>query len=105
MKPSDWIHGLLDLIYPPVCHACGRGAGPGASLCGGCRDSLPALREPFCRQCRHEFPGMIGSDFTCPNCRKQDFAFDFARPAMPRNPRVLEMLHDLKYRRRIDLAG
>lgn len=104
MKPSDWFHALLDLVYPPVCHFCGNGAGTRASLCETCRDSLPPLAEPFCLKCGNEFSGRIGGEFTCSNCRRQEFAFEFARPALPRHPQVLTMLHDLKYRRRIDLA-
>lgn len=104
MKPSDWIDSLLDLVYPPVCHFCGDGAGSRSSLCVPCRDSLPTLAEPFCQKCGSGFPGRIDGNFTCSNCSGQDFAFDFARPALPRHAQVMAMLHDLKYGRRIHLA-
>ncbi len=95
---------LLDLLYPPICHACGCATRRGRSLCVECHDSLPEIRKPFCATCAGEFEGRIEGIFDCPNCRDQHFAFDFARPAMSRDDRLLEMIHELKYLRRIHLA-
>jgi competence protein ComFC len=96
---------MLDLVYPGVCHRCGEGVPGDCSLCGACRAGLPSLREPFCRSCGEEFEGRIGGSFECPNCRDLDFSFEFARPALPNHPVVLELIHDLKYGRRIEIAG
>ncbi len=107
MKPSLPLRGwqlLLDLLYPPICQLCGDGIRQGRSLCNPCHDSLPEIRKPFCAKCAGEFEGRIESSFDCPNCRDQHFAFDFARPAMSRDDRLLEMIHELKYLRRIHLA-
>ncbi len=96
---------VLDLVYPGLCHGCGEGIAGDRSLCGACRDSLPSLRMPFCRSCGEEFEGRIEGAFDCPNCRDLEFSFEFARPALPNHPLVLGMIHDLKYGRRIELAG
>ncbi|MDB6077826.1 MAG: amidophosphoribosyltransferase [Akkermansiaceae bacterium] len=95
----------LDLIYPPLCHPCGKGLRDGRTLCETCDLSLPRLKEPFCDTCGEEFEGSMEGSFECPNCRSQDFAFSFARPALSNDPRLLEMIHQLKYGRRIDLAA
>jgi ComF family protein len=95
---------LLDLLYPGLCHRCGAGGTGEWSLCAGCSESLPSLREPFCRQCGEEFEGRIEGPFQCPNCRGEKFAFEFARPALPNHPDLLEMIHAMKYHRRIELC-
>src|SRR5690606_33662907 len=41
----------------------------------------------------------------CPNCRNLRFAFSFARPALVRDERTLEMIHRLKYNRELHLAA
>lgn len=102
-KRSIWAE-MLDLLYPAICHRCGTGLEGGRSLCEACSDELPSLREPFCCQCGEEFEGRIDSSFQCPNCRGEKFAFEFARPALPNHPDLLEMIHDLKYGRRIELG-
>lgn len=95
---------VLDLLYPGLCHRCGVGVKGEWSLCPACSEKLPSLREPFCRQCGEEFEGRIDGSFQCPNCRGEKFAFEFARPALPNHPDLLAMIHDLKYRRRIELG-
>lgn len=100
-----WWDGMLDLVYPGICHRCGDGVAGDRSLCDGCRDSLPSLREPFCRVCGEEFEGRIEGAFECPNCRDLEFAFEFARPAFANHPVLLGMIHDLKYARRIEIAA
>jgi ComF family protein len=51
------------------------------------------------------FEGRIDGEFECPNCHGLKFAFEFARPAMRRDERTLEMVHRLKYQRGIHLAS
>ena len=93
-----------DLVYPGRCHRCSAGLEAGRSLCNGCATELPGLKAPFCEKCGEEHEGQIDSSFECPNCRGQTFSFDFARPGLPLHPDLLEMIHELKYARRIVLA-
>lgn len=65
---------------------------------------MPRLAEPFCKSCGEPFPGRIDGPFSCPNCAHLKFAFDFARPAMVRDDRTLDMIHRLKYARELHLA-
>ncbi len=95
---------LRDAVYPGVCSLCGEGAGGGACLCRGCADSLPGLGEHHCATCGEVFDGEPAPGFSCPNCRDQDFAFDFARPALRRSDGALELVHALKYGRRLELG-
>jgi competence protein ComFC len=95
----------LDLLYPPSCALCRANLTLGRALCDICHEDLPRLADPFCRKCGEAFPGEIDRDFDCPNCGKLKFAFEFARPAMVRDARTLELIHRLKYRRELYLAA
>ncbi|HSP41566.1 MAG TPA: ComF family protein [Luteolibacter sp.] len=96
---------FLDLLYPPRCGICAEPLSGGRALCGGCAEDLPRLREPFCESCGEVFPGRIDRAFSCPNCSDLKFAFEFARPALMREDRTLDLIHRLKYGREIHLAG
>jgi competence protein ComFC len=95
---------LLDLVYPPRCSLCSANLTDGRTLCHGCMADLPRLTEPYCQSCGEVFSGKIDGPFACPNCKNLKFAFDFARPAMVRDDRTLDLIHRLKYGREIHLA-
>lgn len=96
---------LLDWVYPPVCEICGCGLGGGDALCADCAGQIPRIVAPFCDVCGEGFEGQIDGVFDCPNCREVSFYFEFARAAMLRSDRVLELVHRLKYSREVHLAG
>ena len=100
-----WLAGLLDGLYPPSCAVCGVPLRHGRALCDDCDRDLPRLAAPFCQSCGEMFPGKIDGPFACPNCHELSFAFEFARPAMVRDERTLDLIHRLKYGRQIHLAG
>ncbi|MES2924376.1 MAG: ComF family protein [Verrucomicrobiota bacterium] len=109
-RPDDvrgwrkWLARSLDLLYPPQCAVCRMTLSDGRALCDVCDADLPRLAEPFCKSCGESFPGEIEGAFACPNCHQLKFAFEFARPAMVRDDRTLEMIHRLKYSRELHLA-
>ncbi|GAA5482324.1 ComF family protein [Haloferula sargassicola] len=96
--------GWLDWLYPGVCRLCGDAVAGGGSVCGACARSIPEVREPFCSTCSEGFEGRIDAVFDCPNCRDQTFAFDFARAGVQRSQAGMELVHQFKYGRCIDLA-
>ena len=95
---------VLDLVYPPECALCSAGLQDGEALCDACRDALPRLTDPFCETCGEAFDGKISGPFSCPNCSDLNFSFEFARPALVRDDRTLDLVHRLKYSREIHLA-
>lgn len=95
----------LDWLYPSACEVCGEIQTHGRTLCAGCDALLPRLVPPFCSRCGEYFEGKIDGDFECPNCSALKFDFEFARPAMIRDERTLEMIHGLKYGKGIHLAA
>jgi ComF family protein len=107
-EPSTWsraVARVLDLLYPPQCALCGATLSHGQALCVDCRGDLPRLTAPFCQACGEQFEGQISGPFRCPNCHDHSYAFEFARPAMVRDARTLDLIHRLKYGREIHLAG
>lgn len=94
----------LDLLYPASCAVCQTSLSNGRALCESCDADLPRLVEPFCKSCGEAFDGQIDGEFSCPNCSHLKFSFAFARPAMVRDDRTLEMIHRLKYGRELHLA-
>jgi ComF family protein len=96
---------MLDLLYPPACGVCGTGLSHGRALCDDCGPDLPRIEEPFCECCGEMFQGEIDGPFECPNCSDLKFSFEFARPAMLRDDRTLDLIHRLKYGREIHLAA
>lgn len=96
--------GFLDLVYPGMCRGCGDGIKSQRAFCVRCSDWIASLRAPFCRTCGEEFDGQVDGEFDCPNCKGLKFSFEFARPAVPNNLAVLDLIHQLKYLRKIDLA-
>lgn len=98
-------HGILDLLYPPVCAGCERGLSEGRALCEDCDMGLPRLEAPFCQCCGEAFEGRVDSAATCPRCIEEQPAYDFARPALRRSQEALELIHRMKYLREIHLVG
>jgi competence protein ComFC len=97
-------HRFLDLIYPPCCAICQEKLAEGRAICEPCETDLPRIQAPFCQSCGESFTGRIDEDFSCPNCSNLRFSFEFARPALLRDARTLDMIHRLKYGREIHLA-
>ena len=95
---------LMDLVYPSACAVCQLALADGRTLCDACDSDLPRLAEPFCQSCGEAFEGRIEASFSCPNCSRLKFSFEFARSATVRDDRTLEMIHRLKYGREIHLA-
>ena len=95
---------VIDLLYPPDCALCGAGLQGHHSLCEACAGDLPRIVEPFCQTCGMAYEGIIDHAFECPNCSGLSFAFEFARPAMLKDTRTLDLIHQLKYQRSLHLA-
>lgn len=95
---------VIDLLYPPDCALCHVRLHGHHSLCEACAGDLPRIVEPFCQTCGMAYQGIIDHAFECPNCSGLSFAFEFARPAMLKDTRSLDLIHQLKYQRSLHLA-
>ena len=96
---------FLDWIYPPICEVCGCGLTDGQTICASCAEAMPLMTPPFCEVCGEKFHGKIDESFACVNCKGASFHFDFARAALFRCDKALELIHKLKYDKQIHLAA
>src|SRR5262249_10218402 len=73
------LDGLLALLYPPICVACGRSlAPPQRHFCAACREHLPTDPPPVCPRCAGTVGPHTVVDNGCPNCRDDVFHFERA---------------------------
>lgn len=93
------LRALLDLLFPPLCHACKRfipGAGP-LRLCAGCLSRTAFIESPLCRICGIPFATEHGLDHVCGACRVLP-PYDACRSAALLAGPVQELIHRFKYR-------
>lgn len=94
---------LLDLLFPENCLSCGA---PNSLFCQGCADALSPV-PPSCFVCKKLVPAKDGvpSGRTCKVCAKNSRIYCFLSPYVYADPRILEIIHALKYRRIRGLAS
>ncbi|MHB8059912.1 MAG: double zinc ribbon domain-containing protein [Gaiellaceae bacterium] len=68
--------GLLELLLPLRCAACGE---PGSELCERCRERLPRLCGPLCERCGAPTSWPVAR---CLECAGRRMAFSSARSAL-----------------------
>lgn len=116
VAPASWLerlrplmHGLLDLVFAPVCLSCGAriAAGDAARLvCRLCRSRLRPPPPPLCTRCgaprlrtgRQEAGG-------CGECRSWPASLKAARSACVLADPARGLVHQLKYRGWSNLAS
>ena len=57
----ELLHGLLELLLPAACAACGAGVEGDAALCRRCDAALPRLPRNLCLRCQSATPTDPGS--------------------------------------------
>ncbi|MBU4533060.1 MAG: ComF family protein [Eubacteriales bacterium] len=100
----DLVRGLLDLIYPPPigCPLCGSGRE--RDLCRGCLDMMaPLMGLPHCSVCGR-FAISVAEQNPCHTCRTTALPFLLNRSVAPHEGIFRDLIHALKYGRRISLA-
>lgn len=107
--------GVLDLALPPTCVACGRVMGEAGGLCPSCWSTLDFITPPFCDRTGVPLPppdddGPDGLSSGAPGRRlsveavDQPPAFDRARAAVLFGDVARNLVHNLKYADRLDVA-
>jgi len=81
--PRRWLRrsalGLLDLLLPPRCLACGSTVGSEGELCPSCWRAITFLAPPCCACCGLPFAYDAGADALCAACLRDKPAYDRAR--------------------------
>jgi len=101
-----FLHGVLDVLLPPLCHIC-RTFIPDAGtlhICPACRDSLPLVAAPLCPVCGIPFAG-TGDNHRCGACLTHPPHFDLARAPFLYEGAIRELIHTFKYNRQTHLRA
>lgn len=93
------VKGSLDLLFPPVCGACGKRLAVGCmeKVCPPCMSRIRFLRHPLCPVCGVEQIGQDGTAHRCGECFSRPPSFDSARSLAVYETAVRQLVHKLKY--------
>ncbi len=65
---NEWIRGLVDFFFPPLCLGCSEHIESDFDICPACMEKIEYIKHPFCLSCFE----VIRSGDKCPVC-KDDF--------------------------------
>lgn len=95
---------LADLLYPPICAACGASTGTHRSLCPACWSTIRFIERPYCEVLGSPFSHDLGPGILSAEAIAEPPPFARLRSAAIHEGVVRDLVHGLKYRDRIDLA-
>lgn len=103
---------LIDLIYPPRCHACGRFLVRGPAddrqsryICPSCMADFRTLTPPHCDVCARPFHSRSGGNHRCESClRKRPLFHTIGAPYLYEGS-LKTVIHLFKYEGRSGLAA
>jgi ComF family protein len=103
-----WWARLADVVFPPVCVACGGlvpDGGAFRNVCAACDRDLPRVRPPACGVCGHPFDGVVEGPRTCPHCRRLRPAFREGLTATRFRGAARALVIELKYHHGLHTLG
>ena len=98
------LQGLLDVVLPPRCLACGAAVETQGRLCAGCWRRLAFLAPPQCRLCGYPLPHALPDAPLCGPCAIEPPAFDRARAALRYDDGARSLILAFKHADRTDSA-
>lgn len=100
------LRALLDIIFPPHCHACRAFISGGGELhlCPACRGETSAISSPLCTVCGTPFLTAGGIDHPCGACTTASPRYTAARAALSFDGVTRDLIHRFKYDRKVHLA-
>ena len=100
------LRALLDIVFPPLCHACKEFIPDAGNLhlCIRCRGEMHAVSSPLCTICGLPFATPGGIDHACGACLTTRPRFTAARAAVLFDGVARNLIHRFKYDRKVHLA-
>lgn len=100
-----WGGVLLDLLFPPACHLCRQAVSGGTAIhiCPACRETLRPVSSPLCSHCGQPFVSTVQEDHRCGDCITSPPPFAAARSAYRYEGGMHDLIHQLKYGKRVRL--
>ncbi|MDQ0503300.1 ComF family protein [Xanthobacter agilis] len=99
--------GVLSLALPHTCIACGRVTADAGGLCGACWSTLVFITPPYCARTGQPLPhdGGLAAPLLSAEAIDHPPAFDRARAAVVFTDVARQLVHNLKYADRLDVAA
>ncbi|WP_246780445.1 ComF family protein [Rhizobium sp. AQ_MP] len=98
------LRGLFQLVYPPACAHCHTRVARHRALCPACWTDLRLIEKPYCPILGLPFAHHPGEDMVSPQAIAHPPVFDRLRSVALHEGVARHLVHDLKYRDRVDLA-
>ncbi|MGF0539699.1 ComF family protein [Agrobacterium sp. ES01] len=95
---------LRDLVYPPTCAGCRRSIALHGGLCANCWSSIPFIEKPFCDVLGSPFSHDPGAGILSAEAIANPPVFDRLRCVALHDGIARDLVHQLKYQDRTDLA-
>jgi ComF family protein len=95
---------VLDLVYPPVCLACGAPVAVSDALCASCFAGLRPITAPMCPRLGIPFEVSLGPEALSAEAIADPPPFDRSRAAVVYNAAARRLVSRLKYGDRPELA-
>src|SRR5688572_23256791 len=105
---ASLLSGLLDLVFAPMCVACGGVVSSHATervVCATCWSRARQVPLPRCGRCWTPLPLTLGQEVACRECLDLRPAVRAIRSAFVLEDPVRSMVHALKYRGWHTLGG
>ena len=105
------LRSLVDIVYPPTCHACGRfleGTEPETTVgffCSACAADFTPVPSPCCAVCAAPFQSAGQDDHTCEACLRKRPFFERIHAGYLYRGAVREAVHRFKYGGETLLSG
>jgi ComF family protein len=96
--------GLVDLLLPPRCAACG-GPVTAPGLCGPCWAKVDFVAPPYCQRLGTPFPYDAGEALISPAALADPPDYDRARTVARYDGPARALVHALKFNDRLEMAG
>jgi ComF family protein len=96
--------GLLDVVLPPRCLACGVAVETQGRLCASCWRSLTFLAPPHCRSCGYPLPHAAPDAPLCGSCAIEPPIYDRARAVLRYDEGARSLILAFKHADRTDTA-
>lgn len=96
-------HGIIDIIYPKICHACKKKINTSLIdevICIECWTRIKKNTPPFCYSCGRNLRGEKPLKNTCLNCIKRPLEFDRAFSPCLYEGVIKELIHVFKYQKK-----
>ncbi|WP_279358092.1 ComF family protein [Methylobacterium indicum] len=104
--PGAIIRGVVGLVYPPSCIACGAATAVPHALCAACWHEMRFIERPYCERLGTPFSVDLGSPgLLSPAALADPPVYQRARAVARYDATARRLVQRLKYEDRLDLAG